>query len=101
MKDINGVFVEWGAGLEETVTYYFSSLFKASDTSWEGVTNCLSNKNSEEQNMMLLAEKEVKAALFHMHPDKSPGPDGISPGFFQKCWNIIKRDIVDIVRRFC
>lgn len=79
--------MEWSAGLEETVSDYFSSLFKASDISWEGVTNCLSNKIWEEQNMMLLAEieeKEGKSTLFHMHPEKSPRPDGMSPSFFQK-----------------
>ena len=27
---------------------------------------------------------EVKQALFQMHPSKSPGPDGMSPFFFQK-----------------
>lgn len=52
---------------------------------------------------MLLAEveeKEIKATLFHMHPDKSLGHDGMSPGFYQKCWNIVKADIVGIVRHF-
>ena len=29
-------------------------------------------------------EEEVRAALFQMHPSKSPGPDGMSPFFFQK-----------------
>ena len=28
--------------------------------------------------------EEVKIALFSMHPSKSPGPDGMSPFFFQK-----------------
>lgn len=52
---------------------------------------------------MLLAEveeKEVRTALFHMHLDKSPGPNGMTPGFFQKCWKIVKQDIVDIVNNF-
>lgn len=29
-----------------------------------------------------------------MHPDKSPGPDGINPAFYQRFWNIIGNDIV-------
>ncbi|XP_074342149.1 uncharacterized protein LOC141679584 [Apium graveolens] len=38
--------------------------------------------NAAAQNSDLLADidsKEVKDGLFHMHPDKSPGPDGMSP----------------------
>lgn len=28
-----------------------------------------------------------------MHPDKSPRPDGMNPGFHQKFWNIIGKDV--------
>ena len=32
--------------------------------------------------MAHFSELEIKNALFSMHPDKSPGPDGINPTFF-------------------
>lgn len=35
-----------------------------------------------------------------MHPDKSPEPDGMSPEFYQKCWRILKADLVSIVQKF-
>lgn len=47
-----------------------------------------------------IEEKEVKQALFHMHPDKSPGPDELSPGFYQKYWKIVKVDLVLTVQKF-
>lgn len=65
---------------------YFNQLFTASDIDGERVTNCMNTKVTQEQNAMLLAEvseEEVKTALFNMHPDKSPDPDGMSRGFIK------------------
>lgn len=103
LKDDNGHTVQWGSGIEETMTDYFTRLFAATTTSWESITDSLSSKVTEEKNSMLSAEveeKEIKVALFHMHPDKSPGPDGMSPGFYQKYWHIVKSDIISIVSQF-
>ncbi|XP_060969488.1 uncharacterized protein LOC133036771 [Cannabis sativa] len=44
--------------------------------------------------------EEVKKAVFQMHPDKSPGPDGMTPAFYQKCWSIVGSDVVKVVQKF-
>lgn len=44
--------------------------------------------------------REVRKALFAMHSDKSPGPDGIPPGFYQKYWGIVGEDIIKMVQQF-
>ena len=36
---------------------------------------------------------EVNSAIFSMHPDKSPGRDGMNPAFDQRFWEIIGNDI--------
>lgn len=36
---------------------------------------------------------EVRKALFDMHPDKAPGPDGMSVFFFQKFWDVIGEEV--------
>ncbi|KAL0355533.1 UNVERIFIED_CONTAM: putative mitochondrial protein [Sesamum radiatum] len=43
---------------------------------------------------------EITSALLQMHPFKSPGPDGMSPFFFQKYWNIVGVDICNCVLDF-
>uniref|UniRef100_A0A803PKR6 Reverse transcriptase domain-containing protein n=1 Tax=Cannabis sativa TaxID=3483 RepID=A0A803PKR6_CANSA len=47
-----------------------------------------------------VTEEEVCKAVFDMHPDKSPRPDGMTPAFFQKCWPIVKTDVVAYVQHF-
>lgn len=82
---------------------YFNRLFKASDTGWDEVVNCITGRISVVQNVELLKDvedQEVKKAIFHMHPDKSPGPDGMSPGFYQKYWDIVGPDIIKLVKDF-
>lgn len=99
----DGREVDWDDGLEQLMIDYFKKLFKASDISWDEVVRCITSKVSEEQNTNLklpIENHEVKKALFHMHPDKSPGPDGMSPGFYQKFWSIVSEDITNLVKGF-
>ena len=32
-----------------------------------------------------------------MHPSKSPGPNGMSPFFFQKFWHIVEHDVTTVI----
>lgn len=38
--------------------------------------------------------------MFSFHPDKSPGPDGFQPFFFQAFWDIIKLDVIAAIKFF-
>jgi len=50
--------------------------------------------------LRLATEEEVREALFMMHPEKAPGPDGMTALFFQHSWHIIKGDLVEMVNNF-
>lgn len=45
-------------------------------------------------------EKEIREAIFYMSPNSAPGPDGYSGKFYQLCWNIIKKDVIEFVQFF-
>ena len=45
-------------------------------------------------------EKEIKNALFQMESNKAAGPDNIPIDFYQVCWDIVKKDIVNMFHDF-
>lgn len=47
-----------------------------------------------------VSEDEIKAALFDIHDDKAPGPDGYSAHFFKKAWGIVGPLLIEAVMEF-
>ncbi|XP_060960747.1 uncharacterized protein LOC115723580 [Cannabis sativa] len=69
--------------LEDAILSYFSELFTSTSSLTDVVVAGISPSISNSQNRDLLSpvlEEEIKSALFQMHPDKSRGPDGMTPG---------------------
>lgn len=80
---------------------YFQSLFTSAQPSDVGIGMVLESVDQRvtiEMNRALLQPytTEVCRALFHMHPSKAPGLDGSSPFFFQKYWNVVGFDIIQL-----
>ncbi|XP_074327886.1 uncharacterized protein LOC141665802 [Apium graveolens] len=110
LKDETGNWVDWNSGFPEMIKEYFQKLYTEKQSQGEEVLSCISKQISEQQNLTLLETvkaEEVKEAVFGMHPDKAPGPDGITKNkkcsmpesnwgsrwwrnwiVFQKNWNI-------------
>lgn len=103
LKDREGNWHESKEEIKHIITEYFSDLFKSSQPTEKLTERERVETVTEEQNQELLlpvTSKEVKCAVFSMHPDKSPGHDGLNPGFFQAYWHIVGADIVKFCQQF-
>jgi hypothetical protein len=88
VKLVNGANVEVKTQPEicEVALNYFDQLFKANSSVHDPILSLVVPKINEEDNEKLVApitKEEVREALFQMHPDKAPGPDGFNPAFYQ------------------
>lgn len=103
LKNEDGHWLDWENGLPDLMSGYFTSLFTASQVEWQEVVSYIPTSVSRSQNEKLLGQvtaEEVKEVLFQMNPDKAPGPDGMTPGFYKIHWQIVGKDVVNMVRNF-
>ncbi|XP_042974784.1 uncharacterized protein LOC122306423 [Carya illinoinensis] len=96
LQDESGCWQK-GDQMDALITEYFQNLFTAAD--WVDMGDILSGVEARvtaEMNEDLLkpyVAEEVELALKQMHPSKAPGPNGMSPLFFQKYWGVIGNSI--------
>ena len=80
---------------------YFSKIYTTSFPSrTEDITNAIPSRVIDDMNAELtktFTSEEVLRALHQIHLTKSPGPDDMSAIFFHKYWNIVGRDITNMV----
>lgn len=78
---------------DRVIIDYFKNLFTSSNSRGSlDFLEPLSSRVTSQMNgdlSMAYSEDEVKAALQQMNPTNAPGPDGMSPIFFQKYWHVV------------
>ncbi|GAU10224.1 hypothetical protein TSUD_421490, partial [Trifolium subterraneum] len=92
----NGTEAHTQEELCEVAKSYFDTLFKQRDGDHDPVLNLIQPRVTKDDNLVLTApitKVEIQQALFQMHPDKSPGPDGFNPAFYQRFWEQCSDDI--------
>ncbi|XP_031127513.1 uncharacterized protein LOC116029604 [Ipomoea triloba] len=103
LRNAAGVLIRDERGKADIMADYFQNLFSTEAGDDRSVLDCLTRQVSEDQNSMLVKEvstEEVKTAIFGMHPDKSPGPDGLSSAFFQTHWDVVGEEVVNFCKLF-
>lgn len=80
--------------MEGVAIKYFQDLFKSSSPAeFDDFLEEIPSLVTEDQNVMLLAresEEEVRKALFMMHPEKTPGPDGMTTLFYNSLGRLLR-----------
>jgi hypothetical protein len=87
----------------EVVRSYFDQLFKANTAVHDPILSLIRPRITQDDNDRLAApisKEELKEALFQMHPDKAPGPDGFNPAFYQHFWDLCGDDIFEAVKEW-
>ncbi|XP_019176856.1 PREDICTED: uncharacterized protein LOC109172161 [Ipomoea nil] len=94
IKDHNDSWTE-GTAMNAAIIRYFEHIFTFGtcganlfDRVHERVTTEMKISMSQPFTM-----GDVKTALFDMKPDKAPGPDSMSPAFFQHFWPVLGHDL--------
>lgn len=81
--------------MSSIIVDYFSKLFTSQNSTAGDIRQVLDGVmpvNDDNLNSILCApfvEAEVKKALFDMHHDKAPRPDGMSVFFYQNYWEVV------------
>lgn len=101
---INGVWREEVEDVRKRVFDFFNLHFKARRHTRPSLCHdFVKSRVSVADNELLVenfSEDEVKNAIEMCDGSKSPGPDGFNMEFFKKFWDMLKNDIMRIMREF-
>jgi len=96
LEDEHGHIATDNQGMRSIAQNYFLNLFQPQNSVMDPVLNVIRHSVTPADNQLLLApftKEEFRIAMFSMPPDKCPGPDGYSPGFYQHFWSLCSDEI--------
>ena len=90
--------------LEEVATSFYRGLFTAQENLDVGaILQHVQPKVTVAMNDSLTrtyTAEEIRRAVFMMGPNKSPGPDGLTAGFFEVHWDLVGPQVCEAVLNF-
>jgi hypothetical protein len=100
---INGEISKNPTEIQEHILQFYNNLY-IENCSWRLRVEGLSFLSIDEDESIWLErdfeENEVWDVFRELNEDKAPSPNGFTMAFFQKCWNILKYDIMTVFAEF-
>lgn len=90
--------------IAKVIVQYFDTMFTSTPARGDSaatVQHALQPLITDEDNAKLIeipSAEEIRDAVFSIHAEKAPGPDGFSAGFFHTHWTEIGTDIIHEVQ---
>ena len=92
-KEIAEIFVDH---FPKTLNNYDGSNRVAQANMLEVIPKLVTVEDNKALNKLISLE-EVRLVVFNMNPDKSPGADRFQAFFYEKCWDIIGKDLWEAI----
>ena len=101
IRDQNGAWLTEHEEIRHVMENYYKELFSTSNPILEADSlekiPCMVTKEMNKDLMKEFSEIEVKEALNHMAPLKAPGPNGMTPLFYQHFWSTMQHDVTSAI----
>jgi hypothetical protein len=100
--NINGATSKNPVEIQEHTVHYYNNLY-FEHCSWRPRVDGLSFLSIDVDDSIWLErefEEKVWDVIRDLNGDKAPGPDGFTMAFFQKCWKILKNDLMAVFAEF-
>ncbi|OMO85295.1 reverse transcriptase [Corchorus capsularis] len=104
IQDANGVWTDNLEIIKGIIQQHFVSLFTTSHSDTSRVYNSGPRKivaldDSAQTSLITpISDIEIQKTVWSFKPQKAPGPDGLHPCFFQRCWGILKEKFCGDIR---
>lgn len=104
LQDKQGNWLHSREDLQDLLNDHFSSITSSTNPFMdEDLLNIINTEVTEEDNLMLTAEptdEEIRSIVFLIKPWAAPGPDGYQAGFYQHTWDIVGKEVINLVKQF-
>lgn len=100
---VDGQLTDDRTVIQDHIVAFYKKLY-SEQYQWRPRADDLSFLSIDEEDRIWMErefeEDEIWAVIQNFKGDKAPGPDGFTMAFFQKCWEILKTDIIAVLKEF-